>query len=224
MAGTRNTGPRTRAGKRRSSFNAIRHGLAAAHRRQHAPAAAVERLAQAICGDQQDGLYSAARAIAENEFVLSAIRQQKIVVIERLKEATAIALRKGDNSLTLAKARFLQAWLDHREIQKLVRQVMNKYELKGRLEVLTGDLVPIQIKVLLEEEEPTEEEEERALDRARKEVKRQQRTEYEALEEAIPDLIRLERYERRAWSRQKRAIQEFVLMKFARAMAGLVMA
>jgi hypothetical protein len=40
----------------------------------------------------------------------------------------------------------------------------------------------------------------------------------------IPDLIRLERYERRAWSRQKRAIQEFVLMKFARAMAGLVMA
>jgi hypothetical protein len=82
--------------------------------------------------------------------------------------------------------------------------------LKGRLEVLTGDLVPIQIKVLLEEEEPTEEEEERALDRARKEVKRQQRTEYEALEEAIPDLIRLERYERRAWSRQKRAIQEFV--------------
>jgi DnaK suppressor protein len=40
--------------------------------------------------------------------------------------------------------------------------IMNKYELKGRLEVLTGDLVPIQIKVLLEEEEPTEEEEERA--------------------------------------------------------------
>jgi hypothetical protein len=35
---------------------------------------------------------------------------------------------------------------------------MNKYELKGRLEVLAGDLVPIQIKVLLEEEEPTEEE------------------------------------------------------------------
>jgi hypothetical protein len=32
--------------------------------------------------------------------------------------------------------------------------------------------------VLLEEEEPTEEEEERALDRARKEVRRQQRTEY----------------------------------------------
>jgi hypothetical protein len=43
-----------------------------------------------------------------------------------------------------------------------------EYELKGRLEVLTGDLVPIQIKVLLEEEEPTEEEEERALDLARK--------------------------------------------------------
>ena len=104
MAPTSRTGPRTKAGKIRSSFNALRHGLAAAHRRQHAPAAAVERLAQAICGDQRDGdLCSAARAIAENEFVLSAIRQQKIVVIERLKEATAIALRKGDNSFTLSR-------------------------------------------------------------------------------------------------------------------------
>jgi hypothetical protein len=53
-----------------------------------------------------------------------------------------------------------------------------------------------------------------------REIQCQQRTEYEALEEAIPDLIRLERYERRAWSRQKRAIQEFVLMKFSRAMAA----
>jgi hypothetical protein len=90
--------------------------------------------------------------------------------------------------------------------------------------VLDGDLVPIQIKALLEEEQPTDEEQARALGLARKELKRQERNEYEALEEAVPDLIRLERYERRAWSRQKRAIQEFVLMKFARAMAGLVMA
>jgi len=41
----------------------------------------------------------------------------------------------------------------------------------------------------------------------------------QALEEAIPDLIRLERYDRRAWSRQKRAIQQFVLIRFTRAMA-----
>jgi hypothetical protein len=33
---------------------------------------------------------------------------------------------------------------------------------------------------------------------------------------AIGDLIRLERYERRAWSRQKRAIREFIALRFDR--------
>jgi hypothetical protein len=41
-----------------------------------------------------------------NAFVLAAIRQQKVIVVERLKEATTI-----DNSFDLAKARFLQTWL-----------------------------------------------------------------------------------------------------------------
>jgi hypothetical protein len=44
---------------------------------------------------------------------------------------------------------------------------------------------------------------ERALDLARKQIEQQERDEHEALKEAIPDLIRLERYERRAWSRQQ---------------------
>jgi hypothetical protein len=41
-------------------------------------------------------------------------------------------------------------------------------------------VVPIRIKALLEEEEPSEEEEERALELARREIKRQQRNEYAA--------------------------------------------
>lgn len=148
----------------------------------------------------------------------SAIRHQKIVTIERLKEATAIALRKGDNSFTLAKARFLEAWLAYREIQSLIPQVRAKFrDQLGPQNPDDFEIVPCQIKALLEE--PTEAEEERALELARKEIKRQQRNEYEALEEATPDLIRLERYDRRAWSRQKRAIQQFVLIKFSRAMA-----
>ena len=79
------------------------------------------RLAGAICDDDEDPvLFTAALAIAENELVLDAIRRQKIIVIERLRETTSIALRKGGNSLTVAKARFLQAWLAHREIGLLV--------------------------------------------------------------------------------------------------------
>lgn len=40
----------------------------------------------------------------------------------------------------------------------------------------------------------------------------QNRDEVEAFCEAIPDLKKLERYERRAWSRQKRAIRDFIGM------------
>ena len=36
------------------------------------------------------------------------------------------------------------------------------------------------------------------------------RDEYEAFKEAMPDLTRLLRYERRAWSRLKRAIEMFI--------------
>jgi hypothetical protein len=74
----------------------------------------------------------------------------------------------------------------------------------------------IRIKALLEEEEPGEQREELALALARQEIQRQQRKEYEALEEAIPDLIRLERYERRAWSRQQRAIRSFLNINITR--------
>jgi hypothetical protein len=41
----------------------------------------------------------------------------------------------------------------------------------------------------------------------------QERDEVDAFCEAIPDLEKLERYERRAWSRQKRATRDFIGMK-----------
>jgi hypothetical protein len=82
------------------------------------------------------------------------LRAKRIIAIERLKDATAIALRKGDNSFILAKARFLEAWIAYREIQKLVPQVMKKYEVKISHTDLDGDIVPVEIKALVEE--PTE--------------------------------------------------------------------
>jgi hypothetical protein len=70
------------------------------------------------------------------------------------------------------------------------------------------EFVPLELKVLLEEATP--EERETARDRARKRVEQHQRDEHEALEQALPDLMRLDRYERRAWARQLRAVQQFV--------------
>jgi hypothetical protein len=42
------------------------------------------------------------------------------------------------------------------------------------------------------------------------------RDEFDALRLAMPDLDRLGRYERRAWSRQKRAFREFIEIKSRR--------
>ena len=187
------------------------------------PAEEVERLARAIClNDNDPTLLAPAVAIAENEFVLRTIRQQKIVVIERLRETTAIALSKGDNSFTVAKARFLEMWLLDREITKLVPKLAEKYRDQLLLEFgetgqvrldCSGGIVPDCLKALLEEPdsmEDDEEDDERALEQAVKWVAQQERDEYQAIEEAISDLVRLVRYERRAWSRQKRAIREFM--------------
>jgi hypothetical protein len=220
MARAISTGPRTEGGKARAAANALRHGLAATRHRQRPPADAVERLAVAICDDPDDAeLLAAARAIAENEFACSAIWTQKIIAVERLKEATAIALRRGDNSFDLAKARAMSVELAYREIQALVPQVMKRHGIATAITVL-GEIVPLEIKALLEEDQPTEDEQKRLFEIAREEIRGHERTEYEALEEAIPDLIRLERYERQAWSRQKRAIQQLALIKFSRALAN----
>jgi hypothetical protein len=45
-----------------------------------------------------------------------------------------------------------------------------------------------------------------------------ERDEAAALEEAALDLVRLDRYERRAWSQQKRAILEFMNIKLMKAL------
>ncbi len=41
------------------------------------------------------------------------------------------------------------------------------------------------------------------------------RDEYDALRGAVPDIVRLARYERPAWSRQKRALRESIAIKAA---------
>ena len=105
-------GPRTAAGKATASRNALKHGLSAVVYRQPTPSAEIERLAKAFYGHGENtDLLDQARIIAANALVLRAIGAQKIAVVERLRESTAIALAKGDNSLALAKARSMQSQL-----------------------------------------------------------------------------------------------------------------
>ena len=82
--------------------------------------------------------------------------------------------------------------------------------------MLAGDIIPIRLKALLEETESAEDYQ-RACEVAEKCLTEEERGDNEALQEAIPDLKRLYRYERQAWSQQKRAMLEFMNIKLMRS-------
>jgi len=214
----RSSGPRTAAGKSIASRNALRHGLASATRRPVA-SAEIERYAKAICGnDIHEEMLAHAITVVENELALRAIREQQLAVIERLRDPTAVALKKGDNGFDLAKAKFLGIWLAHRQITKRLPAILEKYKDEMPRPLVPDDtvpeflqfhddIVPIRLKALLQECD-SEEEFQRALELAQGQI--EERDEYEAFAAAGADLVRLERYERRAWSRYKRAMRAFM--------------
>ncbi len=209
----KSSGPRTAAGRAKASRNALRHGLTAIVHRQPVAAGEIDRLAKHICGDDDNpALLAPARAIAEHEYVLRAIRAQQVAVIGRLREKTAIPLVKGDNTLALAKERFRQTKRAYKELVTLLPGVLAKYqdELPSGWQARPScDLVPLALQCLLEKSE----DEATAPDHSVVE----ERSEFEALEQALPDLRRLQRYERQVWLRQQRALWEFMKNKVTMA-------
>jgi hypothetical protein len=186
-------GPRTAAGKAIASRNALRHGWASRAEvcLEHSPE--IDRLAKALCGDNNDrSLFEQALVIARNQQVLRAIAAQRIGVIERLRDPRSIALAKGDNSLKLATA----------IAARLKDPAFDDYHAvceRSAKRDPTGPRVA---------HEWTED-----LEAASKLIK--QRDEYQAVEEATPDLLRLERYYRQVWVQQRRAIQQFMNTKLS---------
>ena len=81
------------------------------------------------------------------------------------------------------------------------------------------DIVPVRLKAMLEEREEEGSAEARSANALRQDGWNE-RNDYEALEAAVPDLVRLDRYEQRAWSRQKRAIRQLACMKLERRLAA----
>jgi hypothetical protein len=148
---------------------------------------------------------------------------EQVECVERLREITAEPFAVGDNGIELSKAIFRRALLAREQILRLVPFFLEKY--KDQVDTQANknppspfDIVPLELKVLMQSPE-TIEEEERAVDLARQQMK--ERDEFEAFEQAAIDLIRLDRYERRAWSRQKHAIRAFMNLKLVRRNAVL---
>jgi hypothetical protein len=227
-------GPRSAAGKSVASRNALRHGLAALTCRKAVPAAEIEQFARALCGEHRDPvMFAQAVKIAENKILLQAIRKQQVAAVERLRERTAVAFVKKDNSLEAAKVRSFESQQAEQEIRERLPQLFVKYKEKisAVLErdvpdwansydaimvwLTDGILSEADIRrciftELVSETKPVDNQ---ILEDARKQIEAGQRDEYEAFQAAMPDLARLERYESRAWSRQKRAFREFIRIK-----------
>jgi hypothetical protein len=231
----RSTGPRTGSGKATAALNSFKHGLAALECRQPAPSAELAEFAFALCGDdRRPDVFTQALKVAESHMMLRAVRGAKVAAVERLRDRHVAPFVRKDPLLDEAKAHRSECQQAELEIKARLPALFIKYraemvaqmgpkglasantyhEIMRRL-TLNGafsesDAVWMIVEVLLDEEKPLDNE---MLERARKEIEACQRDEHEALKAAAPDLVRLDRYEHRAWSRLKRAIQEFMMIK-----------
>jgi hypothetical protein len=167
----KSTGPRSRAGKRRTSRNAYRHGLSYGVAADAAFAKHVESLAQKIAGRGADAVtLEIARSVARAEFELAQIRRIKVALIARLSEF-------GEFEVPNLLGTF--------------RQIMRVLNLIDR--GLPWDLnLPAPPKM------PSSSEPERSA---------------EAVRKALPELLKLDRYERRAIARRDHASRELLARK-----------
>jgi hypothetical protein len=194
--GRKSRGPRTAAGKSNARRNALRHGLAAISRKQPETFAQIEPIATALCeGSTDPFLFEQALIIAENAFVLGCVQAEYIAAIERHRDITATPLATGDFGFARAKATLARAKLTY---ETLVKRQAQACAAENRASTAEADI-------------GHQQESERAsmqhVDRVKPGL---ERDELGAMHSAMRDLHRLERYRRRAWSRQRRAIGRFV--------------
>jgi hypothetical protein len=156
----KSTGPRSRAGKRRTSQNSYRHGFASGIAAGAGFTKHVEALARKIAGRGADAVtLEIARSIARAEFERAQIRRVKVALIARMAEFGELAVPE----------------LTSRDIMRALTSIDRGLAL---------DLsVPVPPNM------PSSEPERSA----------------EALRRALPELLKLDRYERRAAARCDRA-------------------
>ena len=83
----KSTGPRTAGGKARASRNALRHGLRSIIVDPGHQPEKIERIARLIAGNKSDGVgYEQAITIAECSLLISRIRAFRVKAIERFRE------------------------------------------------------------------------------------------------------------------------------------------
>lgn len=162
----RSTGPKSAAGKARSSGNARRHGLGAAELGATDDSAEVKRILEALCAPGADpARIEQARIIAEASLLIRRVRAARVALVERCRKPPSTpGFNLGD------------------------KRASDRMAYVGANKLAIGAECARRSKELKESCAPCE------------------RDDQSAFLAGLPELMRLERYERRAWSRRKRAI------------------
>jgi hypothetical protein len=207
--GRKSRGPRTPAGKSNASRNAFRHGLAAITRKDPEIFAEIEPVARAICnGAVNPLLFEQALIIAENDFVLRCAQTEWIAAIERQRDRTATPLATGDLGFARAKARIERAKLIYQMLVEGANASSNNAARNNAARTSAASTDEAHVRSNGERERAVAEQGGRVTPPL-------EREEFDAMRAAMADLERLERYRRRAWSRQRRAFQRFMEIQSA---------
>ena len=207
--GRKSRGPRTPAGKSNASRNALRHGLAAITRKDPEIFAEIEPVARAICnGAVNPLLFEQALIIAENDFVLRCAQTEWIAAIERQRDRTATPLATGDLGFARAKARIERAKLIYQMLVEGANASSNNAARNNAARTSAASTDEAHVRSNGERERAVAEQGGRVTPPL-------EREEFDAMRAAMADLERLERYRRRAWSRQRRAFQRFMEIQSA---------
>ena len=192
------TGPRTGRGKARASRNALRHGLAAATVRHGDEPEQVARIALLIAGNADDGVrYEQAVIAAESGLLIARIRLFRAKAIERFRERLRSPFFPGSPlpqefdgvarlhglGNTRADRDIMRRWVKATEasVKELKASVKELHRGNTTRLIAFGDSF--------------------------KQGARGPRTDAECFLLALSEIRALERYERRALSRRRRAIR-----------------
>jgi hypothetical protein len=209
--GRKSRGPRTPAGKSNASRNAFRHGLAAITRKDPEIFAEIEPVARAICnGAVNPLLFEQALIIAENDFVLRCAQTEWIAATERQRDRMATPLATGDLGFARAKARIERAKLIYQTLVESTNKdaASNNAARNNAASTSAASTDEAHVRSNRERERAVAEQGGRVTPPL-------EREEFDAMRAAMADLKRLERYRRRAWSRQRRAFQRFMEIQSA---------